>query len=112
MAVVTFLVPGTIRANERHRSTRDGRQYTPQQTKEARHEVQLRYMAACRGRRFGDRPVGVTVVAMFQRPQSHRLKDGTLSAVGRRSLSPTKRPDGDNIGKLVLDGLNGVRRRA
>ncbi len=48
------------------------------------------------------------VGAMFltQRPPSHFLKDGSLSAAGRRSMWPDL--DTDNAVKLVMDALQGT----
>lgn len=57
-------------------------------------------------------PQGVAVVlgvrAYRQRPKTHYKRSGSLSALGARSVHPIKRPDLDNIVKLVMDGLNGV----
>lgn len=53
-------------------------------------------------------PIEVFVSAYHQRPKQHYLKSGALSTSGKQSFFPTKRPDLDNIVKLVLDGLNGV----
>lgn len=53
-------------------------------------------------------PVYVRIVAYMQRPAGHFRKDGSLSAAGLRVPVPVKRPDLDNVLKLVLDALNGV----
>lgn len=46
----------------------------------------------------------VHIEARFQRPPSHFLADGeSLSAAGREFIEPTKRPDADNISKIILD---------
>lgn len=49
-----------------------------------------------------DGPVVLTVEAVFKRPNSVRKKDGT-----KRRPRPS-RPDCDNIGKAVADGLSGI----
>lgn len=53
-------------------------------------------------------PFGLTVVAAFTRPARHYTRAGDLSAAGRRSIAPTRRPDADNIAKLVADALGSV----
>lgn len=53
-------------------------------------------------------PVGVGVAAFRGRPRGHYRKSGGLSASGMRNQTPIKRPDLDNIVKLILDALNGV----
>jgi len=56
-------------------------------------------------------PIWVRIVAGFVRPESHFLVDGvSLSAEGRSWIEPTKKPDTDNISKIILDTFthNGV----
>ncbi len=56
-------------------------------------------------------PAGSMVVVWmsfaFQRPKSHKLKSGELSAAGRRMPWMTSKPDLDNLAKAVLDALGG-----
>lgn len=49
----------------------------------------------------------MSVCAYFRRPGSHYLKDGSLSKKGLVSDYPLKRPDIDNIEKIVFDALQG-----
>lgn len=48
-------------------------------------------------------PIAISIVAYMARTRSHLLKGGTLSSEGRKWLAPTKKPDVDNISKIVLD---------
>lgn len=49
-------------------------------------------------------PIWVEIAAYFSRPDTHLLSDGkSLSAEGKRWLEPTKKPDTDNISKIILD---------
>lgn len=50
--------------------------------------------------------LSVAIHAQLARPAGHVLRTGELSAAGRRVPHPTKRPDLDNVAKLVLDALN------
>lgn len=50
-------------------------------------------------------PLCVHISARFKRPSSHYKKSGELSAEGLRWLQPTKKPDTDNISKIILDTM-------
>lgn len=58
---------------------------------------------------FGDSPLSVTIRAYF-RPAKSTPK-GKLSDMLHGLIFPTKKPDSDNIAKVVLDALNGVAYR-
>ena len=51
-------------------------------------------------------PLEISIIALFPIPQSSgkRLKSSML----KNEVLPTKKPDSDNIIKIILDGLNGV----
>jgi len=56
-----------------------------------------------------DTALGYSLHIHLPRPKSHYCKDGkTLNATGRRSASPTTKPDLDNISKATLDALTGI----
>ena len=101
-------IPGEPVAKGRPRMTTVGgsaRAYTPAKTRKAEERVAALWT--------GDRveqgvPIMVAVTAYHERPKAHRLASGQLSKSGEASVFPTKRPDLDNIVKLILDGLNGV----
>ncbi len=78
--------------------------YTPDKTVNA--ENVIRETWAAHGRvRLPDGPLGITVLAYWSRPDSHYLRDGSLSAAGRRAI-PGGKIDADNVLKLVGDALN------
>jgi Holliday junction resolvase RusA-like endonuclease len=54
-----------------------------------------------------DGPYRVHMIAALGRPKAHRRADGSLSAAGRRSPRPTRKPDADNLLKQ-LDPLVAV----
>lgn len=97
---VLFEVPGAPVGKGRPRATAIGgkpRLYTPAKTR----EYEARVAAAARGALGGatyDGPVGVTVLAVFARPQR-------LARVERDMIPHVARPDLDNIVKAVVDGL-------
>ena len=54
-------------------------------------------------------PVKVDILAVYPIPKSFTKKERLQ--VLRGELHPTKKPDADNIGKIVADALNGVAYR-
>ena len=107
--MISFVVPGVPVAKGRPKlSTRAGfaRAYTPKKTRDyesvVRHEAQ-RIMA---GRSPLDGPLEVSITFFLPIPASwsRRRKQEALSG----THWPTGRPDIDNLGKAVLDGLNAV----
>lgn len=90
----------------RPRFTRSGHAYTPQKTKDAEELIAAAYRAA--GGRCIPKgvPVELEVLARFPIPKSFSQKK--RGAVLDSEILPTKKPDADNILKLVADALNGV----
>ena len=93
------------RGKGRPRFTRDGRTYTPSETTAAEKEIAAAYWAL-RERSYYERnvPIALHVEAYFKIPPSY-VKRKLKAALAGEWL-PTKRPDGDNILKLVADALN------
>lgn len=90
----------------RPRFTRSGHAYTPPATTEAEEEIRLAYRLSpdkvCYDK---GEPLSISVVAYFPIPKSMNRRDRELAT--RNMIFPTKKPDGDNILKLVADALNG-----
>lgn len=78
--------------------------YTPANTAEYERLVKLRFQNA--GGAITDKPVKIEIVACFAPPKSARKKD-KIEMLANRIL-PTKKPDCDNIAKIVLDALNKI----
>lgn len=91
----------------RPRFTRAGHTYTPPATKDAEKEIAKKWKSE-RPYLFFEKgvPLILSVVAYFPIPPSWGKHKTRAAAEGE--LFPTKRPDGDNILKLVADALNGV----
>lgn len=83
------------------------RAYTPAKTKRAESSVRLAWSLAGARRACDACPLRLSVVAIMPRPKSHYATTGELSSAGLASVAPTKRPDLDNVAKLVMDALNG-----
>ena len=108
--MVYFTVPGDPKGKERPRvsglRTGGGYMYTPSQTVEYQKLVREQYETMAHGFRFeDDEELVVLVSANFKIPQSvSNLKKRKML---EGELKPTKKPDCDNIAKIVLDALNG-----
>lgn len=104
MKQVTFTVNGEPRGKGRPRFTKTGRVYTPSETAQYESLVGLSYRNSAKGHKFTS-PVKVIIVACLKPPKKSKKVVGDMLS-GR--ILPTKKPDPDNIAKIVLDGLNKV----
>jgi len=103
-------IPGEPVAKARPRVTKDGRAYTPAKTR-AWEKMAAQAIALSWGNAPKiDRPIAMTIVAVFPRPKSRPKKVSKEEwASGLRTWRPAK-PDLDNLVKAVLDAaqLSGV----
>lgn len=106
--ITTFVVEGTIRGKDRPRmNTKTGNIHTTCRT--AGYEQWIR---DCYRLRSGHQEiifknqVTATIEAYYEIPKSKTKAAKELMRSG--SLSPTVKPDVDNIAKVILDALNGL----
>lgn len=102
-----FVVEGKPVGKGRPRFRRMGnfvQTYTPANTAEYEKLVRLRFQNA--GGMITDKPVRVEITAFFTPPKSTKKKD-KIEMLANRIL-PVKKPDCDNIAKIVLDALNKI----
>lgn len=111
MKMITLTIPGTPTGKGRPKFVRaTGHARTPQMTKVAEARVHAAWQAAgCP--MLPEGPVGIHVEAFLARPGHHFRVNGELSKAGLRSEYPTKKPDADNLLKLVMDALNSCAYR-
>ena len=103
--MIDLRVHGTPRGKGRPRFVKaTGRTYTDAQTTEAEGDIIGAWERA--GAPRVDGPVALHVTAVLERPKGHRKRNGDLSAEGLRHHWPAKKPDLDNLVKLVMDALN------
>ena len=82
---------------------------TPDQTVIYENLVKTEYEIQC-GKQFPDNAMlDVRVFAYYDIPKSVSKKK--RQAMLDRKIRPTKKPDWDNIGKIICDSLNGVAYR-
>ena len=99
---MTFAIPGDPVGKARPRFS--GHAYTPDKTKAYEDRVRWAYRAA-HGPTF-DGPVKLRIVARYRIPKSAPKKTREAMDAGR--IAPTKRPDLDNVCKIIMDALNGM----
>ena len=105
--IYEFTVEGDIFGKERPRvNMYTGNIYTPNKTKDYE-----RYICECFCLKYPhyvpiETRAKIEIVAFFKIPNTLKKAEKELAAKGE--LSPTKKPDIDNIAKVVLDALNKV----
>lgn len=79
--------------------------YTPDATANYENLVKVMYLRACgRVRLYG--AIKAEITAIYSIPQSWSKKRKEEACKG--DIAPMKKPDTDNIAKIILDSLNGV----
>lgn len=114
---VAFTVPGEPKGKGRPRAVpdiiwKDGqpeafvRMVTPRETRTAEKVVRDAFQKAHPNHKLWTGAVQINFTAVFETPKSFNraLKD----AAARGELYATKKPDKDNIEKLIVDALNGI----
>ena len=107
--MIRFQIPGEPVGKARVRVPKVGRAYTPQKTREYEARVRACYEAASMGVKQDAGGAGeafcVTITAYCRIPESAPKRK--KKAMEEWAIWPTKKPDWDNIGKIVCDALNG-----
>lgn len=100
-----FEIPGPVTGKGRPRiNTYTCRAYTPNKTKEYE-ELAKQYFLLKYPRYIPlENRVKVSIIAYFKIPKGTNKANEELMLEGK--ISPTKKPDIDNIEKIVLDALN------
>lgn len=104
----SFFIPGKPQGKERHRYNRRTKvTYTPKNTKEYERLVRLSFINKYPAFKVieADVPVRVSIIAQYKIPKSMSKTKKTLIADG--NVYPLVKPDCDNVGKAIMDALNG-----
>ena len=105
--MIEFTIPGLPIAKGRPRFTTKGgfgRTYTPVKTVNAENVVAMYAQMALKRPLAG--AIRLEVITIHPVPKSWPKADKAEALADR--IRPTTKPDADNLGKLVLDALNGV----
>ncbi|MGU8470242.1 RusA family crossover junction endodeoxyribonuclease [Clostridium perfringens] len=97
------VVTGKIRGKARPRVCR-GHAFTPKDT--VQYEKLVRECYEKQDGRYLEGPIKALIIAYYKIPKSYSKK--RVQAIRDGLEKPTKKPDADNIGKIILDSLNGV----
>lgn len=100
-----FEVPGKITGKARPRvNTITGRAYTPENTKD--YEMLIKQYFKVKYPRYEtlEGRIKVKIIAYFAIPKS--TSKNQREKMLKNDISPTKKPDIDNIIKIILDALN------
>lgn len=101
---VRFVIPGEPRGKGRPRYTKFSKPYTPKETVQYERLVKACYRKAGLGRLSGEIEIEVTACYGIPVSKSKRVKEQMAAGV----IRPTKKPDCDNVLKIVCDALNQV----
>jgi Holliday junction resolvase RusA-like endonuclease len=106
----SLIIPGNPTGKARARVTKGGIAYTPKETKNYETLVKELFFASFKSPMLTGE-ICATITAYFGLNKSDYNKSGP-NKNGVRKLSgeirPTRKPDGDNIAKIILDSLNGI----
>ena len=93
-----------VMGKARPRVTRSGHAFTPKTTTNYENYVKLEY--TYKGGERLEGPIKALIHVFYEIPQSATKKRRTAILEGLEL--PTKKPDVDNIAKIILDSLNGI----
>jgi Holliday junction resolvase RusA-like endonuclease len=102
----SFGIPGAPYGKARHRTTKTGIAYTPKETVQYENLVRTTFVQQRGDWEITMLPIVMTVTAIFPIPKSVSKFMRACMIDGR--VRPTKRPDWDNIGKIISDSLNEI----
>lgn len=108
MKQIKFSIPGQPFGKQRPRVVSRGtfsKAYTPKETVSYENLVKLMYSQAAKGKMFPDGTMlDVRIIAYYDIPKSTSKKK--RKEMLEHKIRPAKKPDWDNIGKIVCDSLN------
>ena len=103
---VQFSIAGNPQGKARPRFSR-GHAYTPDATKKYETMTAFLYRRAANGFFFSQKtPLSVTILVFFAAPKNTSKKKKEVMLNGE--AFPVRKPDADNIAKIILDALNGT----
>jgi len=100
-----FVIPGEPMAKQRPRFTRAGRTYTPAKTTNYENLVKVVYQEKYLGQDLLEGSLSAEIKAYCKPPKTSKKK---LTAMLNGTIRPTKKPDCDNVAKIILDALNNI----
>lgn len=103
--IYEFEVPGKVIGKGRPRlNTYTGVVYTPTKTKDYETLVEQYFLLKYPRFKMLEGRLNVSIIAYFAIPKATKKSD--INDMLENSISPTKKPDIDNIVKVILDSMN------
>jgi Holliday junction resolvase RusA-like endonuclease len=102
--MIKLVIPGPPCAKQRPRLGKFGT-YTPDKTVNYETLVRQLYIIEHHGKQL-EGALQMTVKAYFEIPKSTSARKS--ADMQNRVIRPTKKPDWDNVGKIISDALNGL----
>lgn len=103
--IYEFEVPGKITGKGRPRvNSYTGIVYTPTKTKDYENLIEQYFLLKYPRFKQIEQRTKVSIIAYFDIPKSTKKSD--IEGMLNNEISPTKKPDIDNIVKIVLDAMN------
>ena len=99
-----FVIQGNPVGKARPRFTKQGYAYTDEKTKAYEQLVRIMYRSKYRGQQKTTGNVSAEIRITITVPKSATKKEREVLLSAR----PMKKPDLDNVAKIILDALNGV----
>lgn len=106
MDMIRLIIPGPPLGKQRPRVLKTGKTYTPKETVNYETLVKELYATVYKMEKPKDGPLELQIQAYFAIPKSTSKVKRALMKSGK--IRPTKKPDVDNIVKIVADALNGI----
>jgi Holliday junction resolvase RusA-like endonuclease len=111
MKEISFSIPGAPQGKARARTFYNSsmgrmQSITPERTVLYENLIKLMYQHEAHGEQMDEGPLMAVIAAYYEPPKSASKKQ--LDAMLNGKSFPMKKPDLDNIIKVVLDALNGV----
>jgi Holliday junction resolvase RusA-like endonuclease len=109
--MINLTIPGAPTGKGRPRfAIRGGfaRAYTPEKTASYESLVKLAAADAMQSSAPFTHPVRVTIHATFAPPASWSEKKRNTAIAETNGIRPAKKPDADNIAKIICDAMNGI----
>jgi len=102
--MIEFNIKAPITGKGRPRFTKIGHTYTPAKTKEYENIVKASFLQSKQHKLHGYVHAQITVEYPLLKSMSKKVKEDCLNG----TQMPDKKPDLDNIAKIILDALNGL----
>ena len=102
-----IVVEGTIRGKQRPRfNTKTGRAFTPGQTLNYENWIKQCYIE--QSNKLLNGPIRARIEIYYSVPKSYFKTKRKIEAIKDGIDYPMKKPDADNVAKIVLDSLNKI----